>query len=260
MRSIKKILTLALALNLSFYTYAASDLESIPDMPIKEKKAGFHGIIGLGAANLAKFSGAEDNETIGIPIINVDYNDIVYFKFNRLGTWLWKPTNDVKVGLELGMRKGWDAEDIQLNGLQDRDNIIVFGVNSAYNKGNFKAEVSLLAGSADDNEFDESPGSELVTRFGYTFLKTNRTTVTATVKVELLSEETVTYLYGTSTNDSLDATTNVTAALSSTYRLGARWIAIGALGMQTLGDEITDSEIVEDDTQSIALLGVSYAF
>ena len=164
-------------------------------------------LIGAGVMSIPDYAGGSENETHAIPLINVSYNDSYYFKFNRGGWWFWQPKeNNFRFGLEVGFRQGWDQEDLEAS-LEDMfdlsdpqfnevDNIILVGLNTAFNYGNFNVDVSVMTGSADENYYGEEPGTELVLRASYTLKPRKNVTVTASTRIEALSEDTVNYLYG----------------------------------------------------------------
>ncbi|MFD2165073.1 MipA/OmpV family protein [Thalassotalea euphylliae] len=264
----KTLLSTTLASILCASSFSAmANLDDIPDTSVKSGK-GFHGMIGAGALNVPEYVGGDDAETEAVPLINVDYNDTLYWKFNRGGWWFWKPgKGDIRVGLEVGMRQGWERDDLKsslnfdISGPQYKEveNAILAGVNVAYHSGRFTAELSLLGSSADENFYDEEPGTEIVLRTSYTFIATKQFSLTASAKVEALSEDTVNYFYGINGYEG-DSTTNFSVGALATYRFSKQWLALAGANFTSLGDEIKDSPIVADDSQTAALVGVAYTF
>ncbi|NTS78087.1 MipA/OmpV family protein [Catenovulum sp. SM1970] len=264
----KRFSAITAASLLAFSGASYANVDEIPDVET-DKGSGFHGIVGLGAMNAPEYVGGSENETIAVPLINVNYNDTFYFKFNRAGWKFWKPSEKFFLGLELGRRAGWEKEDLESSfdnienisspQLEERDAIVLAGINAGYKSGRFNAEISILGGSADENVNDVEPGGEVVVRASYTFIANEKFTLSAAAKVESLSEDTVEYLYGTPTYKG-DSTTNATIALVGTYNLNKSWVIMAAAGGTSLGDEIADSPLVADDSQSIALLGAAYKF
>ena len=251
----------ALALSLvsasAFATSTVGSMNSVPDVNNDSKK-GFHGQVGLGVAIIPEYIGAEDSKSVGVPLINVNYNDTFYFKFNRLGAWFYKHDNGFRVGGVLTMQAGYDKGDLPDNFklIGSRENTTLVGINAIYKKGMFSIETGFLAGMGDNNKSDEgSEGNKFYATASYTFLATPKYTLTGMVKLENWDEDLVQYYY-----DTKDASTNVTVGLVGTYKLNKKWTLLGAVTTTSLGDEIADSLIVEDDSSNIVLVGATYSF
>ncbi len=244
----------ALALSLASASALASStlasMENIPDSETNSKK-GFHGQIGLGVASLPEYMGGDDTETRALPLINVSYNDTFYFKFNRLGAWLLKSDNGFRFGGVVSHHAGWDSDDGDLLvGLEDRDASIMAGVNAAYSKGMFSSEIGYVTDVS-----DSSDGAKFYAQAGYTVLATPQYTLTLSAKVEALDKDMVEYYHLTK-----ESTVNATLSVIGTYKLSKKWTLMGLVSATSLGDEIADSPISEDDTHNMALIGATYSF
>jgi outer membrane scaffolding protein for murein synthesis (MipA/OmpV family) len=254
-----KYAVLALSL-VSVSVFANSTLGSMSNVPdVKhEAKKGFNGQVGLGLANISEYVGAKNNESILVPLINVNYNDTFYIKFNRLGAWFYKSDNGFRVGGVLTRQAGYDKKELPdglINKVGKEDTTLV-GVNAQYKKGKFSAEAGFLMGMGDNGKNDEgSDGGKFYAQAGYTFLATSQYTLTGMVKVAKWDEDLVEYYYGNK-----DASTNVTVGLVGTYKLNDKWTMLGVVTAASLGDEITDSAIAEDDSSNMILLGATYSF
>ena len=255
-----KYTALALGL-LSLSAVATSTTGSIANMPTvgNDSKQGFHGMVGLGAASMPEYVGGDDTETNVLPLINVSYNDTFYFKFNRLGAWVYKSNSGFRVGGVVMPHAGWESGDgDRLTDLEDRDDSIMAGINAEYKKGMFSTEVGYVTDVS-----DESEGSKFYAQASYTMLANRQYTLTVNGKVEAWDEDLTSYYYSAVGPDGLyiaDSTTNITLSLVGTYNLTKQWKLIGLASATSLGDEISDSPIVEDDTNNMFLLGAVYTF
>jgi outer membrane scaffolding protein for murein synthesis (MipA/OmpV family) len=251
----------ALALSLvSVTVFANSTLGSMSNLPdVKnEAKKGFHGQVGLGLANVSEYIGGKDTENIVIPLINVNYNDTFYIKFNRLGAWFYKNDNGIRVGGVLTRQAGYNKGDLpdNLTNRVGKEDTTLVGINAQYKKGMFSAEAGFLMGTGDNGKDDEgSEGGKFYVEAGYTFLATPQYTLTGLVKFSKWDEDIVEYYYGTK-----HASTNVTVGLVGTYKLSDKWTMLGSVTSTSLGDEIADSAIAEDDSSNMILLGATYSF
>lgn len=249
-----KSLLLTLAL-FSGSSLAASinDVNRLPDNEVKAKK-GLHGQVGLAVASLPEFVGSDDTKTTVLPIINVQYNDRFYFKFNRLGGWLYKNKNGFRFGGVVTSHSGYDKEDIKNNELAeawgDRDASFMAGVNAAYRYQKFNIEAGYVTDVSNNSE-----GGKFYASASYTVFADKQKTLTLNARLERLDEDMVNYYYGVD-----DATLNTTLGVIGTYKLSKNWTAIGALTVTALGDEVSDSVISSDDKANVALLGAVYSF
>ncbi len=249
-----KISLLALAL-LSGSSLAASinDVNRLPDNEVKAKK-GLHGQVGLAAASLPEFVGSDESKTSVLPIINVHYNDRFYFKFNRLGAWLYKNDNGFRFGGVVTSHSGYDKEDIKNNELAqswgDRDASFMAGLNVAYRYQKLNIEAGYVTDVSNNSE-----GAKFYTSASYTVFADKEKTLTLNARVERLDEDMVGYYYGID-----EATLNTTLGVIGTYKLSKNWTAIGAVTVTALGDEVSDSVISTDDNANVALLGAVYSF
>jgi len=254
-----KYAVLALSL-VSVSVFADSTLGSMSNLPdVKsEAKRGLHGQVGLGLANTSEYIGAKNTENIFVPLLNVNYNDTFYIKFNRLGAWFYKSDNGFRVGGLLTRQAGYDKNELPDNLISKvgKEDTTLVGINAQYKKGLFTAEAGFLTGTGDNGNNDEgSEGGKLYAQAHYTFLATSQYTLTGTVKVSKWDKELVEYYY-----DSKGASTNFTVGLVGTYKLTDKWTMLGAVTATSLGDEITDSAIGEDDSSSMILIGATYSF
>ncbi len=240
-----------------FANSTLSSMSNVPDVKSEAKK-GFNGQVGLGLTNVSEYIGAKNTESIFVPLVNVNYNDTFYIKFNRLGAWFYKSDNGFRVGGVLTRQAGYDKNELPdnlINKVRKEDTTLV-GVNAQYKKGKFSAEAGFLMGTGDNGKNNEgSEGEKFYAQAGYTFLATAQYTLTGMVKLEKWDEDLVEYYY-----DTKETSTNVTVGLVGTYKLNDKWTMLGAVTATSLGDEIADSAIAEDDSSNMILLGATYSF
>lgn len=254
MMFIMKISLLALAL-FSGSSLAASinDVNRLPDTGAQAKK-GLHGQVGLAVASLPEFVGSDESKSAVLPVINVQYNDRFYFKFNRLGAWFYKNDNGFRFGGVVTSHSGYGKEDLKNSELAqtwgDRDASIMAGLNVAYR---YK-KLNIDAGYVTDVS-DNADGAKFYASANYTIFADKQKTLTLNARIERLDKDMVGYYYGVD-----DATINATIGVIGTYKLSKNWAAIAALTATSLGDEISDSVIATDDKTNVALLGVVYNF
>lgn len=248
----KTLMALAL-LSTSSLAASVNDVNQLPDNNEQAKK-GLHGQVGLALASLPEFIGSDDNKTTVLPVINVSYNDRFYFKFNRLGGWLYKNKNGFRFGGVVTSHSGYDKEDIQNSELAntwgDRDASFMAGVNAAYRYQKFNIEAGYVTDVSNNSD-----GAKFYASTSYTIFADREKTLTLNARLEHLDKDMVRYYYGVD-----GSTFNATLGVIGTYKLSKSWTAIGALTVSTLGDEISDSIITTDDKANVALIGAVYSF
>lgn len=219
--------------------------------------SGFHGMVGLAAINTPTFAGVDDQQTIGVPLINVHWEDTAYFEFNKIGGWLFK--NDDKtfrIGVVARLRRGCDKGDCNIDD-HEVDNYGVAGIRTKWRNGRFSIDASILGASEEDS------GNEGEFIAKYTFLINKKMTLTAMAKFEVLSKDAVDYLYYDDTNfNGGEAETAVNSSLGviGTYNLNADWTMIAAVLATSYDDSISDAPGVTEDSGTTALLGATYRF
>jgi len=205
-------------------------------------------------------------ESRGIPLFlyKVDrlslYGPIVdYSLFENDG---WRASAIAKVRFE-----GFDEDDSRyLNGMDDREWTFELGgaLSRAFDWGRLMADFSA-------DVLGEHEGYELDLSYGYDFngaFKLPALMVTPSIGVNYRSSQLNDYYYGVRSSEAIagrpryDAgdSTGLTTGLRLNYRLDDRWSLMGMAFLEWLGDEITDSPIVDEDYVASFLIGIMYRF
>jgi len=241
----------------------AAGVEELSSIPVMDSKSDndWSGMLGLAALSAPEYVGGDDEEGAGLPLIVVDYKDIAYFKVNTLGVWLWKPNDSFRIGLAAKQRRGWESEDGPLfTGRAERDAQTEAGINFLWKVEDFSVEGLFLSASS------ESEGSSALIKARYTYQVDDKWTVVGGLDFESLDEDIVKYYYGTDGTfggDSVytgDSTTNSSFLLMATYNINKEWVALGGFKATSLGDEIKDSPLTEDDSYNVAFAGAAWKF
>jgi outer membrane scaffolding protein for murein synthesis (MipA/OmpV family) len=252
----KKIAALALTMLSTsvLATTTISGLDTISGLQ-ESPKQGLHVQAGLGILNTAEYIGGEYNQNVAVPLINVSYNDRFYFKFNKLGGWIYKSDNGFRIGALLTQQSGIDKDDTSMY-VYNREETTMVGINAEYKTGMFSSEIGFLQGTGDGNDYnDGSDGGKLYAQAHYTVLARPNYSLTVSAKVERWDADLVGYYY-----DNGRSTTNVSLALVGTYKLTDEWTLLGAVSGTSLGDGIGNSGMVQDDRYNTVLVGATYSF
>lgn len=240
-----------------------SDMPDVDDSPKKEK--GWSGLVGLAGASIPEYSGAKDTEGGGIPLIVVDYNDQFYFKVNRLGVWFLKlEDSKFRIGAVIKPRKGYESGDSDaLDGMADRDSSTEAGLNFEWKFGKSKLSGMFLTDVSDETEGDSASLT-----YDYNFIANKELVLMGRLGIENISEEIVSYYYGVSPAEATasrsayigDSESITSIGLVAMYVMDPEWLLIGGAVVQQFGDEIKNSPIVEEDSNTTVFVGAAYKF
>jgi outer membrane scaffolding protein for murein synthesis (MipA/OmpV family) len=96
--------------------------------------------IGAGVISYPEYIGAEDNDTLAIPAIDVAYKDRVFFNFFEGLTGYFYSAGDFRLKAGLGWEGGRDEDDdAALEGTGDIDDAAVLSLTTEYQLGQYTA-------------------------------------------------------------------------------------------------------------------------
>ncbi|MGI9293924.1 MAG: MipA/OmpV family protein [Pseudomonadales bacterium] len=232
--------------------------------PAKGAKQPF--IIGAGVAYKDKPYKKFDSDEQYQPIPIILYEGERFFA--RGQTIGWKVTDsDVWELAIIGeyMGYGYDSSDSDfLDGMSDRDPSIGVGGHVIW-----KPEKLGLKFSAVTDVADESEGSQIAGEVSYTHVTTNGVALTPAASIVWQDKDFNDYYYGVRSREATpvrpaynaDDDINFRLGLNAAYQKpGSRWLYMGGVSYEFLGDEIDDSPITSDDGVFSAIIGIAYQF
>lgn len=174
----------------------------------------------------------------------------------------WRASAITKLRFE-----GYEEDDSRfLRGMDDREWTFELGgaLSRAFDWGRLMTDFSA-------DVLGEHEGYELHMSYGYDFngvFKLPELKVTPSIGVNYRSSQLNDYYYGVRSSEAIagrpryDAgdSTGLTTRLRLNYRLDARWSLMGMASLEWLGEEITDSPIVDEDYVGSFLIGIMYRF
>lgn len=217
-------------------------------------------VLGVGALySVSPYRGVDDN-VAAVPIIVGKYKNL-YSDGTSLG-FILNDNEEVYFSIVGQPRfSGYDSDDSSfLNGMQDREWTIDGGLRLTWNNDLF---LMNLTGITD--LLSEHDGQQVGIVFSKEFFDGG---ITPRVGVKWLSDNLVEHYYGvagteaTATRSSYEggATVDYIAGFSVGIPLDDAWAIFGDFEYEKLGDEITDSPIVEEDNMFTYMLGAAYRF
>jgi outer membrane protein len=217
--------------------------------------------VGVGAIVSDRGYVGEDRRVVPIPFVSYE-GERFFIRGPGVGMRL---VDRDAFDLELVARArfdGFDAEDLDIAGLEDRDDGVDLGLVATFSGdfGEWEASaVGDVAGASD--------GQELKLKYGYP-IRGKRIVITPNVSLRWWSENLADYYFGTrdaevarglpayAPGDALVPEIGVSAVAP----LSRQWVAFGQAGYQRWPDAIRDSPLIERSGGSSVILGIAYRF
>jgi outer membrane protein len=197
----------------------------------------------LGNPGLSFFNGSTNFGGLGYSVIKTDdYNIDLVGRIRAIG--IYPDDND------------------ELDGLDDRDPGLDLGVTARLNTAIGEFNGQLLADVSNKSE-----GQEVILSYAFPF-SYGQLRFRPELGVSWQSSDLTDYYFGVDTNEATarravyEAEASVTpfAGIEFEYAFNQRFDLVGGVGVGRLGDEISDSPIVDERNLAGSYLGVSYKF
>lgn len=159
---------------------------------------------------------------------------------------------------------GFEADESHwFDGMEDREFSIDGGVVTKWRQGTVEFNLTALT-----DILDKNGGQELSVSVGNTYLAGKMATLTPSLGLKWQSDDLVDYYYGVTTYEARpdrpaymgEATLNYTAALNGTYSLGKRSTLFGGIEYERLGQDISDSPLLETEQIISIFMGYGWQF
>lgn len=218
--------------------------------------------LGLGIAGQQPPQEGADRQVVALPFPSYE-GERLSASFGSIAYAL-SATDRYRFAIEGQLRfDGYDPDDsAALAGLEERDATLDAGVSLTTRQDWGIASLKLMADALSVHE-----GYEVSASYQYP-LQFERWTVVPVITAAWSSDNLVEYYYGVRTNEArLDrpayaggATVNTSMAINVSYEVAQNWEVIGGVEYTLLGDEITDSPIIEKDSETIVYSAIVYHF
>lgn len=224
--------------------------------------------LGAGAALVPEYEGADDLEVKPIPVIDITWNNRVFFNSeNGLGVYVLK-TETAFLAASVSSSSGRDEDDSDhLEGLGDIDGSPQGRIFAGYDLGTIRLIAAL------SRDFGGSDGSDgLLIDFGAVTNRslTERLTMTAGVSATWADDEYMKTYFGVNQHQSQRSGLRqfeagagfkrVDLSVGATYQLTTHWGLGASAGVGTLLGDAADSSVTEDKVQPFVGIATSYTF
>ena len=224
---------------------------------------GDHFIVGLGAANLPRYKGADERETKPVPLINVQQGRFFARTDAGIGLNVYQNAH-VTVGASVNWMKGYKEEDAPAGIGEVKDALGGRVFVSTHLAGAIVTVSATQALSAKER------GLQFDTRVSYPWRATDRLTVVHSVAVSAGNAKYMNTYFGVDSARSVQSglpqyqakagVKEATVGTMASYRMTDRWaITGGVVAGQLLGDA-AKSPIVRRKSNATGIVGVSYVF
>lgn len=227
---------------------------------------------GLGIAAMVSESPYAGEGTKVLPIPLVTYHGERFYLEGLSAGWVVARGDSFELAaVAKGRMDGFDVKDLgrtELAGngvdyrlLEDRDMGLDLGAKFKWSNGNSELEVELLADAT-----DTSGGQEFSLQYGYGF-DVGMGRITPNVGVTWQSKDMANYYYGTLKEEVArgvvdykpGAVTIPHVGVGYFRPLGEKWMLLGFAQYKLLPDKITDSPLIERDTNGSASVFVGFS-
>jgi len=225
--------------------------------------------IGLGAAVVPEYDGAQDYQVVPLPLVKYERGS--FFISPRAGLpslGLKMPLGaDLEAGVFAGVNLGRDASDAdRLSGLDDIDFHAAYGAFLAWHPGRFSGTLAYRQAAR------SGYGGMLDIDARYAVLQSGRDTVHLGLGAEWGNGDHMSTWFGVSQGEAARSRAGLEPYSASSglaavaayavwsHRLSERWSTMATLGVKTLLDDARDSPLVERKTAVYGGVGLVYSF
>jgi len=264
----KRALAVALmALSGTVSAGSTDDLILIEPLDSTMRGDGLHGEVLAAVVTRPKYSGSQTSSAIALPLINISYNDALYFNVHRLGYWLpWRFENDkVRFGLLAEQQRGYVGTDGALvAGMADREVATEAGINVAWDSPIGYLDIAYLNDVSDTHD-----GTSVKAMFSTRLIERGKLFVKASGGFERKSRSAVNYYYGVRANEvtaerplyhASDSTIHTYFALDARYSVSKQWSLNAHLSNNKLGEQIENSPVVDKTNVTVAYIAAGWHF
>lgn len=265
---IKRVLTtVVMLLSGTASASGLGDLIVVAPLDSTVRGEGVHGEVLAAVVSRPKYSGSEASSTVALPLINVSYNDSLYFNVHRFGYWLpWgSEDNKIRFGLLAEQQRGFEASDgALLRGMAEREAATEAGVNFAWDSPIGYLDIAYLNDVSNTHK-----GTAVKMMFSTRLIERGKLYVKASGGYERMSQRAVQYYYGIRANEitaarplyeATDSTIHTYFALDARYRIGKQWSINAQLSNNKMGEQVERSPIVDKTNVTVAYLAAGWHF
>ncbi len=203
-----------------------------------------------------------DNDAKAIPLINYQSGNF-HVRGSELGYQLYQGTGSLEVIGNLNMMEFDASESNALSALDDRDMAFEAGVR--YRLDNFS--ITALTDISDTHD-----GQRVNLNYAFPLKSNNQQSgITPAVGVDWQSDDYNNYYYRVSSSESArtggsigaydaDSSVNPYIKVDAYYQIAPQWTAVANVRYTWLDDNISDSSMIEDDSEARASVGLRYRF
>lgn len=233
------------------------------DAGAASKKDGDHWTLGAGAGWAPTFKGSEDYDIQPVPLVDVVYGRFFARTGDGIGfTVLERPF--FSAGVSVNWMQGYDEDDVP-DGVEGADDALGARI---FLSARFRGAVATLEATQAVSDTDR--GMTVGAGLAYPVHVADRLTLTPSLGVTWANETFMDGYFGISGSEAgasgLQAYApgsgfrDVTLRVSAQYRFTDSLSAVGSIGVSHLLDEAANSPLVEERTQPLGLLGLTYTF
>lgn len=222
-------------------------------------------LFGVGVGLLPQFSGSNELRVLALPIIRASYRDKLYFNVLQAGVWLWDAEDkSLRIGLAIEPRFGWESKSgSRVDGMEKRDFSFEGGPNVQW-----RTPVGVVNASLSQDLGGASNGQNAQLQFIRPLLTGQTLRLNGFAGLQWFSSKMNDYYFGVRANEATatrpqytaGSTTNLQFGVNGSYQVTRRGSVLFGAIINRLGDEATQSPIVETRWQPVVFAGYGITF
>lgn len=219
--------------------------------------------LGAGVVAAPRFQGAEKYEAQPVPLVDVTYGPFFAKTGEGIGVNVIE-TPTFTAGANVNWMKGYDGKDVS-EGIDDVDSALGARL---FVSARFKGAIATLVATQAVTETDR--GLLVNASLAYPVHATERLTIIPSLGASWANDKYMNGYFGVDPSEASASGLNryeptggfkdVSFRVSAKYRITDGISAVGSVGVTHLLGEAADSPIVEQKTQPIVLMGLTYTF
>lgn len=228
-----------------------------------DKKGSDHWTIGVGVGAVPLFQGSKKYEAQPLPLIDVQYGRFFAKTGQGIGVNLIE-TPSLTAGASVNWVQGYDGEDVA-KGINDVDD--AFGAR-LFVSARLKGVITTLAATQAVSDTDR--GLLINANVSYPVHATKKLAIIPSIGVSWGNQKYMDGYFGVNSSESAasglsyyeptNGFKDVSFRITAKYRITDSISAMGSVGVTHLLGKAADSPIVEQQTQPLALVGLTYTF
>lgn len=211
------------------------------------------GSIGVGVIDADRFPGSSERRQRVIPVVSAEYRDTYYFRFTRIGAWLWRDEEDRRWQVGPALRPRFRVTPPPDLDLEERDFTLDTGVSGQLRTGLLRWNLSIFT---DGFRRHRGHSADFGVSSFVPLTRNARLLPSLTLRYE--DQRINDFYYGTDEQPLARDTLSIGLSLLGQYDLSEDWQATAGLFLNREDRKRLQSPLVASRSSRTVLAGISW--